>query len=124
MNPFFDMFDNNNPYKWVSLTYSIIATTVSTPLLYLVIMFQNRKPVHNIVASDFVKHSRSCHFKQHFCSHTICPALYFWSFSPAYLLLDFDHTRKSYDSSSFIGKHYDDYKVHIHFHFEEPCSGI
>ena len=55
MNPFFDMFDNNNPYKWVSLTYSIIATTVSTPLLYLVIMFQKENPyttlLHQILSN-------------------------------------------------------------------------
>ena len=44
MNDFSEMFETNNPYKWVCLVYSIILFITLTPLLYLVIMFQNENP--------------------------------------------------------------------------------
>ena len=55
MDPFSEMFEANNPYKWVSLFYSVTLTAVSTPLLYLVIMFQRENPystlLHHILSN-------------------------------------------------------------------------
>ena len=55
MNPFFELFENSNPYKLVSLCYSIILTAALTPLLCLVILFQKHNPyttlLHQIVSN-------------------------------------------------------------------------
>ena len=55
MNPFFELFENSNPYKLVSLCYSIILTAALTPLLCLVILFQKDNPyttlLHQIVSN-------------------------------------------------------------------------
>ena len=52
-NPFFEMYETNNPYKWICLVYSVICMAAITPILYLVIQFQNENPYTTLVQQVF-----------------------------------------------------------------------
>jgi hypothetical protein len=49
MNPFSEMYEANNPYKWMFLIFSIVLTAAVTPIMYLVIQFQNENPYTTLI---------------------------------------------------------------------------
>ena len=117
MNPFQEMFETNNPYKWICLVYSITILAAITPLLCLVIHFLNENPYTTLVQQVFsiiIGVTIATNILIHI------PLILLYILGPFSQRLDIYRSWKFSDSIAFISKHPYYFKIHVYFHFEEP----